>query len=61
MGLQTDVDINVEPVYNGAVGILRMGAAGFSETSVNIYPLALRFPQTRFYLFKLWIMLPEVV
>jgi hypothetical protein len=31
------VDINIEPAYNGVVGILRMGAAGVSETSVNIF------------------------
>jgi hypothetical protein len=60
VGLQTDVDINVETVYNGVVGILRMGAAGFSETLVNIYPLAVRFPQKRFCLLKLWV-LPVVV
>jgi hypothetical protein len=60
MGLQTDVDINVEPAYKGGLGILRMGAAGFSETSVNIYPLTMRFSQKRFCLLKLWSMLPEV-
>jgi len=36
MGLQTDVDINVELANKGDLGILRMGAAGFSETSVNL-------------------------
>ena len=61
MGLQTDVDIHVEPACNEVVGILRMGAASFSETSVHIYPLAARFSQKRFCLWKASILLSDVV
>ena len=53
MGLQTDVDINVEPAYNGVVGLLMMGTVGLSEKSVSIYPLAVLFTQKHFCLLKL--------